>query len=99
GVPYIMVTAGVVGGRLPMPNLLVLLTLPLALALFKLMVQFVQNPSQPVERRFWMGPMSRWPMITANGIEWFMLRWYLARNLLLFFCLSTMAAGFLAVLL
>jgi 1,4-dihydroxy-2-naphthoate octaprenyltransferase len=96
GLPYILVGAGVAGGRLPMASLLVLATLPLALALFKLMLQYVRDPALPVARRFWMGPMGRWKMAQANGIEWFMVRWYLARNLLLFFCLSTMLAGFLA---
>jgi 1,4-dihydroxy-2-naphthoate octaprenyltransferase len=90
GVPYVMVTAGAITGQLPAASMLVFITLPMSVALFKLMIQYVKNPSQAVERRFWMGPMSRWQMVTANGIEWFMVRWYLARNLLWFFCISTM---------
>ncbi|MDR2947466.1 MAG: prenyltransferase [Candidatus Adiutrix sp.] len=93
GLPYVMVAAGVFGGRLPLANLLVLATLPLALALFQLMLRYVRDPALPVARRFWMGPMSRWEMAKANGIEWFMVRWYLARNLLWFFCLSVMTAS------
>ncbi|UQZ88001.1 1,4-dihydroxy-2-naphthoate prenyltransferase [Deltaproteobacteria bacterium Smac51] len=93
GLPYVLVGLGVASGRMNPANLLVWLTLPLAAALFKLMLQYVRDPARPVERRFWMGPMNRWEVITANGIEWFMVRWYLARNLLLFFCLAIMAAS------
>jgi 1,4-dihydroxy-2-naphthoate octaprenyltransferase len=94
-IPYLMVTLGVLTKKLPTVYLLVFATLPLAVMLFKLMLQYVREPAKPVYRRFWMGPMSRWPVVTANGIEWFMVRWYLARNLLLFFCLSVMIASIL----
>jgi 1,4-dihydroxy-2-naphthoate octaprenyltransferase len=91
--PYAMVAAGVAFGRLHPACLLALLTAPLAAALFRLMRQFVREPGRDVARRAWMGPMSRWETVKANGIEWFMVRWYLARNLLLFFCLSILAAA------
>jgi 1,4-dihydroxy-2-naphthoate octaprenyltransferase len=93
--PYLMVVAGVAAGRLAPANLLVLLTAPMAAALFRLMLQFTRDPARPVARRPWMGPMSRWESVQANGIEWFMVRWYLARNLLLFFCLAVIMAGLL----
>jgi 1,4-dihydroxy-2-naphthoate octaprenyltransferase len=95
-VPYLMVSFGVAFSRLSPTYLLVFLTLPAALALFRLMYQFVKEPGKPIFRKFWMGPMSRWKTVQANGIEWFMIRWYLSRNLLLFFCLTIMAAGFLS---
>jgi 1,4-dihydroxy-2-naphthoate octaprenyltransferase len=92
--PYILVATGVATGELPAVYLLAFLTSPLAIMLFKLMRQYVREPSKDICRHFWMGPMNRWPVITANGIQWFMIRWYLARNLLLFFCLTAMAASF-----
>jgi 1,4-dihydroxy-2-naphthoate octaprenyltransferase len=95
GLPYVLVVVGVASKSLERTNLLVLITFPLAIALFKLMRQYVKDPAKPISRRFWMGPMSRWPVVMANGIEWFMVRWYLARNLLLFFCLLIMAAKFI----
>lgn len=94
-IPYALVGAGVAAGRLGTANLLTLFTLPMAAALFKLMRQFYTEPAAPVCRKPWMGPMSRWETVKANGIEWFMVRWYLARNLLLLFCLSIMAASFI----
>ncbi|MDR2353528.1 MAG: prenyltransferase [Deltaproteobacteria bacterium] len=90
--PYVLVGVGVLSQTISGTYLLVLLTFPLAVALYKLMLQFVREPQKPVCRRFWMGPMSRWEVVKANGIEWFMVRWYLARNLLLFFCLAIIAA-------
>ena len=35
--------------------------------------------------RLW--PLNGWERITRAGIEWFMIRWLSARNLLAFFCL------------
>ncbi|MDR1045295.1 MAG: prenyltransferase [Candidatus Adiutrix sp.] len=93
GLPYLLVSLGAAAGYLNRACLLVWLTFPLAVVLFRLMLQYVRDPSLPAARRFWMGPMSRWEAATANGIEWFMLRWYLARNLLWSFCLAVMAAG------
>jgi 1,4-dihydroxy-2-naphthoate octaprenyltransferase len=94
-IPYALIGAGVATGRLPAADLLVLLTAPMAVALFKLMLQFTTDPAKPVARRFWMGPMSRWEVVQANGIEWFMVRWYLTRNLLMFFCLTIIAGSLL----
>jgi 1,4-dihydroxy-2-naphthoate octaprenyltransferase len=91
--PYAFISAGVASGKLSAPYLLAMLTLPMAAALFKLMRQFAVDPMRPVERRLWMGPMSRWEAVKANGIEWFMVRWFITRNLLLFFCVSIMAAS------
>ncbi len=34
-----------------------------------------------------MGPMEMWDAIKESGIEWFMIRWYLARNLISVFAL------------
>jgi 1,4-dihydroxy-2-naphthoate octaprenyltransferase len=91
-IPYALVGLGVAFKSLSPAYLLVWLTFPLAFALFKLMRQFASDPTKPVARRFWMGPMSRWERVKANGIEWFMVRWFLARNLLLFFCLTCVLA-------
>jgi 1,4-dihydroxy-2-naphthoate octaprenyltransferase len=94
--PYALIAAGVAFGRLAPAYLLVLATAPLAVALFRLMLKFVREPGGEATRRFWMGPMSRWEIVKANGLEWFMTRWYLARNLLLFYCLAVLAARVMA---
>jgi len=39
--------------------------------------------------------MTRWDEITAEGIGWFMVRWYLARNLIMGFSIFIIIAAFL----
>jgi len=78
---------GIVTQYLAKSYLLVLLTLPMAFSQFYLMQKFVKNPQKTYNPRFWMGPMGNWQQIKSAGIDWFMIRWLLARNLLSFFCL------------
>lgn len=85
--PYIILTAGVVFFQLKITYLFVFLTLPLAISLFRLLIIFLKDPQRKMKPRFWMGPMEKWKDITDAGIEWFMIRWYSARNLLIFLCL------------
>jgi 1,4-dihydroxy-2-naphthoate octaprenyltransferase len=85
-VPYMLVGTGVFWGLSPW-YLCVFITFPWAVCLFSLMVDYTANPDKKALRRPWMGPMARWEKIEAAGIDWFMLRWYLARNLLTLFCL------------
>ncbi|MDR1813526.1 MAG: prenyltransferase [Tannerella sp.] len=82
-----IIVVGVVKGWLSAYSLLVFLTLPMAVSLFYLMTEFVRNPARSFTPRFWMGPMSNWKRLQTIGIEWFMIRWLTARNLLSFFCL------------
>ncbi|KAA6350950.1 1 4-dihydroxy-2-naphthoate octaprenyltransferase [termite gut metagenome] len=84
---YFLVFYGVFARFLSPYYLLTALTLPMAVSLIYLMIQFVKNPYKKFSPRFWMGPMSNWERVEKNGISWFMLRWYLARNLLSFLCL------------
>jgi 1,4-dihydroxy-2-naphthoate octaprenyltransferase len=81
------IAAGVIANYLPLPYLLIFLTLPMAISLFYLVKEFIRDPRRSFSPRFWMGPMSDWDKYEAAGIEWFMIRWLLARNLLSFFCL------------
>ncbi len=82
-----IIAAGVALGYFSKYYLLVFLTLPMAISLFYLMIEFVKNPRRSFVPRFWMGPMENWSKLQAAGIDWFMIRWLLARNLLSFFCL------------
>jgi 1,4-dihydroxy-2-naphthoate octaprenyltransferase len=59
----------------------------MAIHLFYLMFQYNKNPEKSFLPKFWMGPMSQWENLSKAGVAWFMIRWYLARNLLSFFCL------------
>lgn len=83
---YLIPAAAVAFGHLSARVLLTLLTLPLACGLVHSMRRFVRAPNEAVRRRFWMGPMEYWPQICQAGIDWYMVRWYLSRNLLTSYC-------------
>ncbi len=86
-ISYLSVIAGIVTGYLSLYYLLILLTLPMAFSLYYMMKEFVKNPERTFVPRFWMGPMGDWERMKSIGLDWFMIRWLLARNLLSFFCL------------
>jgi 1,4-dihydroxy-2-naphthoate octaprenyltransferase len=90
---YGTVIAGVVLGFLPVLSLLVLLTLPMAVTLVRLVLRYAADPASAFAYRRWMGPMERWDAIVARGIDWFMIRWYLSRNLLMAFVVILAVAG------
>ena len=93
---FSLVVGGVVAGYLSVYYLLSLLTAPMAIGLFYLMREFVSHPDRGFTPRFWMGPMGNWKGIQSIGIDWFMIRWLLARNLLSFFCLILMIVSFIS---
>ncbi|MCL2391343.1 MAG: prenyltransferase [Oscillospiraceae bacterium] len=93
--PYVIILFGIVFRVLSVWYLLTLLTLPLAVALLRSLIEFVRYPNTPVSPKKWYGPMTRWDEITAEGIDWFMLRWYLARNLITAFSAIVILAAFL----
>jgi 1,4-dihydroxy-2-naphthoate octaprenyltransferase len=94
-ISYLSIIAGVILNYLSLYYLLVLLTLPMAVSLYYLMLEFVHNPQRTFEPKFWMGPMGNWEKMKAIQIDWFMIRWYSARNLLSFFCLIIIIATYL----
>jgi 1,4-dihydroxy-2-naphthoate octaprenyltransferase len=96
-VSYAVVGYGILFHILPAGYWAVMITLPMALSLLYLMIQFKKDPQGQVTPRFWMGPMSNWKMIERAGISWFMVRWFLARNLLSFFCLIIMIVNILCI--
>jgi 1,4-dihydroxy-2-naphthoate octaprenyltransferase len=89
------ITGGVITGYLSPFYLLTLLTVPMAAALFYLMVEFIRHPEKKFSPQFWMGPMNNWQQIEALGLDWFMIRWFLARNLLSVFCLIIIIVCFI----
>jgi 1,4-dihydroxy-2-naphthoate octaprenyltransferase len=59
----------------------------MAVHLFGTVCQHVIDPSRPVVRKAIGGPMANWDLICQGGLDWFMYRWYMARNLLTAFAL------------
>jgi 1,4-dihydroxy-2-naphthoate octaprenyltransferase len=92
---FALVVIGVATRYLSVYYLFSLLTIPMAIGLYYLVREFVKNPDRIFTPQLWMGPMGNWKRIQAIGIEWFMIRWLLARNLLSFFCLIMMIVSLL----
>jgi 1,4-dihydroxy-2-naphthoate octaprenyltransferase len=89
------IIGGVIAGYLSAYYLLTLLTLPMAVSLFYLMLAFVRKPEKQYSPRWWMGPMGDWKRIQTFELDWFMIRWLSARNLLSFFCLIIIIVSFI----
>ncbi len=84
--PFVSIVIGVLTGVLHWAYLSVFLVLPMACYMMYSMKCYVYN--QPIELnvKFWMGPMSQWNEICKYDLQWFMIRWLVARNLVSFFC-------------
>lgn len=82
---YLNIIVAVLIGFLPKVMLLSLLTIPTSVSLCKLMMLHIDNPEVVVPRTFWMGPMENWDNIVKNNMESFMIKFLLARNVMLIF--------------
>ncbi|MDD3280472.1 MAG: prenyltransferase [Bacteroidales bacterium] len=71
------------------------LLLPLSIVLFYLLSEYVKHPENKYKPRFWMGPMEKWEAIQNSGIDQFMIRWFLARNISIFFCIIIAIISFI----
>ncbi len=74
-------------GVLSRSFLLVFLTIPIALKLVKSMGDYINVRDVALEPKWWMGPMEGWQEICARNNQYFMFRFYLARNLMFGFAL------------
>ncbi len=84
--PYLMVVLGVSLGQMHPGYLAVLAVLPVSLWLVKSLDDFVKHKDVPVKPEKWMGPMGDFDRFRKAGIDWFMLRWLTARNIVMMFC-------------
>lgn len=93
--PYFMIAFGVIITYLSVYYLITWALLPLSIVLFYLLIIYVKHPEKRYKPRFWMGPMEQWDAIQKAGIDQFMLRWFLARNLCIFFCIIAAIVSFI----
>lgn len=86
--PFALITIAVCLGALHVAYIAVLLVLPRSLWLCRSIYAFSKGmtgvPDSPPR---WLGPMLPWEHIRESGIDWFMMRWLCARNVLSAFCL------------
>jgi len=93
--PFLIIGAGIIFKILSVWYAFVFLVLFMAIYLFRIILRFQKGLQEKIQPKWWMGNMENWKKIEAAGIEWFMIRWYLARNLLTFFCLIIIIISFL----
>lgn len=92
--PFAIIEALTIFQVMPTPWLLPLLSMPLAAALYASVKIWLRNPRQSFPRLWWFGPMGNWQSICQRKLDWFMVRWYLARNLSVFFGLCCLLAAY-----
>lgn len=86
-VPYLIIVAAVILGKMHIAYLAVLLVMPLSLWLIGSLNDFVHNREVSLEPKKWMGPMGDFEKYKKAGVDWFLLRWLTARNIVMFFCM------------
>ena len=89
-VPFILLGLGIAMGWWSPWYLLTLVTLPMSVFLIHSTRLFAYGLPRNDTPRWWMGPMGEWDKYVAAGIDWFLFRWLLARNICTFFCLVLM---------
>ena len=93
--PYLIVAAGVALGLLHWAYLAVLLVMPVSLWLVGSLRDFVNHKETSLEPKRWMGPMGDFERFRQAGLDWFMLRWLTARNIVSMFCFVIIVVNFL----
>ncbi len=84
---YIIVAVGVVLGAISAYYLAVLVTLPMSIGLWLSLRDFIRNPHDNPQPKWWMGSMGDWAAYEKAGLGWFMVRWLTARNIISTSCL------------
>ena len=79
---YANIFALMCSGVLPLKFLITFLTLPMSVGLVVLMKKFVEGDTSLLSRKWWMGPIEQWEDIEKKNAQNFMIRFYLARNLM-----------------
>lgn len=83
--PYVLTVIDVILHQEQIGYLLVFFTFPMAVELYQSVKIHMECKETKVKRKKIAGPMANWESICEAGLDWFMYRWYLARNLLMAF--------------
>ena len=86
-IPFIMLALGIILDWWSPWYLLTLCTLPMSIFLIHSTRLFAYGLPRNDTPRWWMGPMGDWASYVKGGMDWFLFRWLLARNICTFFCL------------
>ena len=80
--PYIILLIALIFGHLHPSFAAIFIVMPRSIALFRLLCQFCYHPEREFKRQWWYGPIEHWDLICEQHLEWFAIRWFLARNIL-----------------
>jgi 1,4-dihydroxy-2-naphthoate octaprenyltransferase len=95
--PFLLVGGGILFGYLSWWYSLIMLVFPLGIYLMYLIAMFFFHPQRQFSPCFFTRPMENWDKIQQKGTAWFMIRWYLSRNLTMYFCILAIVASLLSV--
>lgn len=85
--PYILIATGIIAKQIHPAYSAAIIVLPFSIWLFKSITDFIAKRPLEIRIRPWMGPMGDFSKYKEAGIDWFMLRWLSARNIVMFFCM------------
>ncbi len=85
--PYFILLFGVFFHVLNKAYGFLFILLPLSIYLYYILFHYIYATNKTFHPRWWMGYMGQWKAIEKAGIDQFMLRWLLARNICMFFCI------------
>lgn len=75
------------------------LLLPMAIYLVYSLTAFIDKKEIPLIPKWWMGPMGDFEKYKSANMDWFLIRWLVARNLVSFFCLILSALNLILLFL
>lgn len=79
--PFVIVSIAVILNYISYWYLMTYIVLPLAMVSFRSTCGFVNESQTDLTPKWWFGRMENWKAIEEHGLDWFMFRWYMARNL------------------
>lgn len=85
--PFVILFVGISVGWWSPWYLLTLLTLPMSVYLLYSLGRFAYGLPTDDTPHWFLGPMGDFQAYRQAGIDWFLIRWLLARNIVTFFCL------------
>lgn len=86
-VPFLLIGLGIILGWWSAWYLITLITLPMSVYLIYSLTRFVHGLPTNDSPQWWMGPMTEFDIFKEAGMDWFLIRWLLARNVVMYFCL------------
>lgn len=96
--PFLIIMISTYLGITHWSYLVTLLLLPMAIYLIYSLAAFIDKKEISLVPKWWMGPMGDFEKYKAANMDWFLIRWLVARNLVSFFCLILSALNLILLI-